>query len=216
MESLDQIVATTRAMMAEGRCDDAARYSGEAVARLHQSVAQARFNHAATSMQLADMLFAIDNHLRVLFTQSLYTDIFTTAIVALAQSLADVAAINDDDSLKIDVNSACMLLMGDALSALIGFTQSAPPVPDSPEADYLSNMLVESASLLFVAYNKIKAANPDNPELPAVYDLLNQLLPLGAIRSTVVIADKEIPAEDAGALLGDLLGRAMALGWFAD
>lgn len=218
-ESLYQIVETTRDLLSQGCFQEAASYSGEAVARLHSRWNVALHSGEPSAMLLADTLFAVDNHLRVLFTQNLYSDIFSTAIVALAQAVSDPSfsptATEATEESKL-VADGRMLLLADAVSALTRYVESNPPAPDSPDAEHLSTMIMISASLLFGSYRQVNSLSPTNPDLPEIYSMLRQFREMGAIATTINIQGSPVDISDIGALLGDLLGRALALGWLND
>lgn len=218
-ETLTETVEETRRLLAEGDPLGALSWSGETVARFHARWGEAVREKALSAPHLRDLLFATDNHIRILFTQSLYPDIFTTAIVALAQATSDEAfspGKENPDETERHITAGRMLLLADALAALMRHVESNPPTPGSPEADHLSAMVIESASILYAAYREVLSHSPSNPDLQEVYAMLRQLQPAGAIRSSVNIAGKDTPAEDIGAYLGDLLGRALAIGWLND
>lgn len=218
-ETLATIVATTRDFLTQGSLQEAASYSGEAVARLHERWSSCLREHTPSAAALADTLFAVDNHLRVLFTSGMFTEIFSTAIVALAQAAIDPSfsphATNADDATRL-VADGRMLLLADAVSALTRYVEDNPPLPDSPEAAHMSAMLTITASLLFDAYRQVNSQSPANPDLPEVYTLLRQFQEMGAIATTIDIQGIPTPISDIGSLLGDLLGRALALGWIGD
>lgn len=218
-ENLSEIVEETRRLLSEGDPLGALSWSGEAVARFHARWGEAVREKTPSAALLRDLLFATDNHIRILFTQNLYTDIFTTAIVALAQATADETFTphkENPDDVERHIAAGRMLLLADALAALMRHVEANPPAPESPEADHLSAMVIETASILYDAYREVLADSPDNPDLHEVYAMLRQLQPAGAIRSAVNIAGKETPVDDTGAYLGDLLGRALAIGWLKD
>lgn len=217
--SLAETVEETRRLLSEGDPLGALSWSGEAVARFHAQWGNAVREKRPSAAELRDMLFAADNHIRILFTQNLFTDIFTTAAVALAQATADPAFATskpNPDETERHIDGGRMLLLADALAALMRHVEANPPQPSSPEADHLSAMVIETASLLYEAYRQTMSHSPGNPDLHDVYSMLSQLQPSGAIRSSLTVAGNNIPASDTGAILGDILGRALALGWLND
>ncbi len=219
IETLQDIVNTTRQLLADECFQEAASYSGEAVACMHSRWNNALRGNQPSSMLLADTLFAVDNHLRVLFTRNMFTDIFTTAIVALAQATVDESfspLISNPTPQSVLVAQGRMLLLADAVSALTRYVESNPPEPQSHEADHLSNMLLITASLLYGAYTQVKEQAPDNPELPEIYSLLRQFQQMGAIATSIDIKGTPTQLTEIGPLLGDLLGRSIALNWLND
>lgn len=214
---VEDVVAETRRLLADGDYAQAVAYSGEEFAKLHGRWAAAGSDVDAAAPLMLDMLLVADNHLRVLFTGRLFTEIFSTAMVTMGRTL--MTDLPDAESLRptvLRIQSARMLIVADALTALMNYVEMDPPKPSSPEAQHLSALLAETASMLYNYYNKVKSDSPDDPELPEIYALLNQLMPLGAIRTAVVINNTEVPTSDTNAMIGDMLGRVLALGWLTD
>ena len=208
--SLIEIADTTRRFIAEGDIQAALSYSGEQLALLHSLWGnEVRAGRPAQSL-LAEMLLALDNHARVLISQGLFTDAYTTSIVALAQA---IGSTKHDD---VNVVRAEMTVLSVATVALMQYVEATPPSDETASA-HLSAMIVETASLLYHKYKAVMADDPQCPALPDIYSLLKQLLSMGAVTDgSVKIGDRDVPVSDQGAILGDLLGRALALGWLAD
>lgn len=209
METTAEIIDNTRYLLSTGDFEEAARQSGEAVARAHSRWGEAVNSSLPSTTLLVELFDLLDNHLKVLITQGLYTEIFTTSMVALAQSTSDPSFESDE------VAPSRMLLLADAVVALIHYANSVPMDPDSPQAEHLANMIIETSSLLFNVYKRVNEMG-ENEHVKDIYDMLYDLKEHNALRSTVMISGNEVPIEDSSAVIGDLLGRALAMGWIND
>lgn len=220
--TLAEIVDETRRLIESGDMVSAMSFSGQAVAQLNNQLAGSGTDKAKSGRLLADLLFAVDNHVRILFTQEMFSEVFTTVTVALSQSLVaqsnGVAA--DCATVSGHIDEATMLLLADALAALLNMVESNPPQPQTVEADHLSALLLATASLLYHAYKRVLKSAPSNPDLHDVYQMLSRIQPLGAIRAGIDINGKSVNVDDnadnQGEIYGDMLGRAVAMGWFTE
>ncbi len=210
----DDQIANVIKLIETGNCEEAVRESGMLLGLANEVWTERHNEGKIDDALMADFANIAMLHVQSLQLAGLLADAFTTAVTALWQMSLDKKF---NTCRSIDV--AVIAILNSAITSFLGSLPELIPVPGKEDHSHADAILSYLASILYARYNKAKSIDIEPVKL--AYTILSDMRRMGNIQSPDVVVpvdgkETAVPADDLPAIMPDLVGRAVALGFKAD
>ncbi len=199
-DAIDQIDSA----MDRGDIDLATRLSADLFAEYDRQWTEARNANLPTADILLRDNIAGVRHCEALLAGGHEAEAWSTLLLMLLRDAIDTSQSSQLDQVELD-----QLLL--ATKTFLSLSERINP-DDSEATTHASAILTLLASRLYNQYRRLNGTG--NPNLDEAYTLLMQLRDINAIcYPNVAINGAEVSVDDKAAIMGDIVGRARAMGW---
>lgn len=197
-------------LLENGKIEDAVLLSGEALACAHEHWSININSQQPTTDEINVMAIAASCHCGALAAMGNFQDAYATSIGAILQ-------ISIDNNSSNNIDQSLLSIYTTALFSWINILSSANPQSEEFDKAHVETITRYIASMLYYYYTKIGGNTPHSPYLEDAYVALNHIRQFAEIETPLItVLNKQISPEEPQDLIGDLVGRSIALSLLTD
>lgn len=197
-------------LLERGAIEDAVILSGEALAKAYEHWSENLNNQQPTTDEINVMAIAASCHCGALAAMGNFQDAYATSIGAILQ-------ISIDNNKSNNIDQSLLSIYTTALFSWINILSSANPQSEEFDKAHVEAITRYISSMLYYYYTKIEGNTPHSPYLEDAYVALNHIRQFTDIETPFIsVLNKQISPEDPQDLIGDLVGRSIALSLLTD
>lgn len=206
---LEHIKESNR-LLEQGAIEDAVMLSGEALAKAYEHWSANLNNQRPTTDEINVMAIAASCHCGALATMGNFQDAYATSIGAILQISIDCNKSNN-------INQSLLSIYTTALFSWINILSSTNPQSEEFDKNHVETITRYIASMLYYYYITVGKSTPNSPYLEDAYAALNHIRQFTEIETPLItVLNEQISPENPQNLIGDLVGRSIALSLLAD
>ena len=197
-------------LLDQGAIEDAVLLSGEALANAYEHWSANLNSQQSTTDEINVMAIAASCHCGALVAMGNFQDAYATSIGAILQISIDSNQSNNIDQSLLSIYTTPLL-------SWINILSSANLQAEEFDKVHVETITRYIASMLYYYYTKIGGNTPHSPYLEDAYVALNHIRQFAEIETPLIsVLNKQISPEEPQDLIGDLVGRSIALSLLAD
>ena len=197
-------------LLEQGAIDDAVMLSGEALAKAYENWSANLNYQQPTTNEINIMAIAASCHCGALAAMGNFQDAYATSIGAILQ-------ISIDNNSSNNIDHSLLSIYTTALFSWINILSSPSSQTADFDKEHVETITRYIASMLYHYYVKVGKNAPNSPYLEDAYGALNHIRQFSDIETPLItVLNKQISPDKPHVLIGDLVGRSIALSLLAD
>lgn len=197
-------------LLENGKIEDAVLLSGEALACAHEHWSININSQQPTTDEINVMAIAASCHCGALAAMGNFQDAYATSIGAILQ-------ISIDNNKSNNIDQSLLSIYTTVLFSWMNILSTNNLRSETFDKEHVETITRYIASMLYYYYTKIGQCSPNSPYLENAYMALNHIRQFSVIETpSITVLDKHILPENPQELIGDLVGRSIALSLLAD
>lgn len=213
MQPLSNILDSVKeanALIEHGSIEDAVMLSGEALANAYEHWSSKLNAQQSTTEEINIMAIAASCHCGALAAMGNFQDAYATSVGAILQ-------ISIDNNKSNNIDQSLLSIYTTALFSWMNILSTTNPRSETFDKEHVETITRYIASMLYYYYSKIGQSSPNSPYLENAYMVLNHIRQFSEIETpSITVLGKHILPENPQELIGDLVGRSIALSLLAD
>lgn len=197
-------------LLERGAIEDAVMLSGEALAKAYEHWSANLNGQQPTTDEINVMAIAASCHCGALAAMGNFQDAYATSVGAILQ-------ISIDSNKSNNIDQSLLSIYTTALFSWMNILSATNPQSKTFDKEHVETITRYIASMLYYYYTKTGKCSPNSPYLENAYMALSHIQQFSKIETqSITVLGKLISPENPQELIGDLVGRSIALSLLAD